>query len=337
VTVYCTVDDLYQAQFAAAKPVRPGAAPELSDSEVLTLLLLAQWQPDRQERAFPRYAARQWRGYFPRLLSPSAFHRRARDLWGVVCALGPAVAAALPASSGAPAAYGAMAGVPIPRLRRGRGRRRRSRDEAGFGRGGSDREPYYGGHLVAVVAPPGVITGWVLGPADTAERWLADALLRWRWVPHAPAPTAAELAPCLGPTHAADGTRAGPTGPLGPRLAAGAWTAAPYLTDLGFAGTAREAHWRTAYGATIRHKRHYRDLPTATARTAATRWFSGWRQAVETVFGGLTDGLGVKVPRARSYWGLLTRVGAKVAAVHLAGYIHKLFGRPPLALFNPLG
>lgn len=39
--VYCTVDDLYQTHFAAAKPPRPGKVAELSDSEVLTLILLA--------------------------------------------------------------------------------------------------------------------------------------------------------------------------------------------------------------------------------------------------------------------------------------------------------
>jgi hypothetical protein len=55
--VYCTVDELYQTQFAAAKPPRPGTAPTLSDSEVLTLLLLTQWHPSRSERAVGRYAA----------------------------------------------------------------------------------------------------------------------------------------------------------------------------------------------------------------------------------------------------------------------------------------
>src|SRR5439155_21186115 len=87
-TVYCVVDDLYRAEFAPAKPVRPGPRPRLSDGEVLALAILAQWQRGRSERAFLRYAGRRWRGYFPRLLSQSAFNRRARDLAGVLCALG---------------------------------------------------------------------------------------------------------------------------------------------------------------------------------------------------------------------------------------------------------
>lgn len=68
-TLYTLVDDLYKTHLAPHKPVRPGPAPQLSDSEVLTLALLAQWQQDRSERAFLRLVAHQWRAYFPRLLS----------------------------------------------------------------------------------------------------------------------------------------------------------------------------------------------------------------------------------------------------------------------------
>src|SRR5436309_7213792 len=137
--VYCVVDDLYRAEFAPAKPVRPGHRPELSDSEVLALMALAQWQPRRSEGRFVAYAARHWRAYFPRLLSPSAFNRRARDLAGVLCALGPRVAARLSALAG-PSAYEALDGIPVPLMRRCRGNRHRLfAAEAGIGRGGSDK------------------------------------------------------------------------------------------------------------------------------------------------------------------------------------------------------
>jgi hypothetical protein len=300
------------------------------------LFVLSQWQADRKERAFLRYARQHWRGYFPGLLSQSAFHRRARDVWGVCCALGPAVAARVAAQLG-PAAYATVDGVPVPLMRRCRGRRRRLfRDEAGFGRGGSDQESYYGVHLVAVVTAHGLISGWVIGPADTHERWLADTLWRWRTGPTAPVPTAAELAPVLGPTHGAGQQRTGPTGPLAPRLAAGAWFPAPYVTDLGFAGAAWEQHWRADYGATVLHKGHYQPLADGATRGRTTRWLCGLRQTVETVFGGLSDQFGLKYPRARTYWGLLARLGAKVVAFNLSVYINHLFDRPPFAFFNPL-
>ena len=43
VSLYTIVDDLYQERYAHTKPRRPGRRPELSDSEVLTLAICAQW------------------------------------------------------------------------------------------------------------------------------------------------------------------------------------------------------------------------------------------------------------------------------------------------------
>lgn len=43
VALYTVVDDLYQQHAAPVKPVRPGPGPAVSDSEVLTLALCAQW------------------------------------------------------------------------------------------------------------------------------------------------------------------------------------------------------------------------------------------------------------------------------------------------------
>ena len=120
--LYCVVDDLYQEHFASRKPVRPGRRPELSDSEVLTLVLLAQWRQDRSERAFLAYARSHLRPYFPRLLDQSSFNRRARDLMGVLCALGPAIRQRATAALGLPpAAYEVLDGVPVPLMRRCRG------------------------------------------------------------------------------------------------------------------------------------------------------------------------------------------------------------------------
>ena len=193
VTVYCTVDDLYRGEYAAAKPRRPGKKPELTDSEVLTLMVLGQWHPRRSERAFVRYAARHWRGYFPRLLSPSAFNRRARDLCGVLCQLGPAIAQQVEQQVGA-GAYEVLDGVPVPLMRRCRGERHRLfAAEASLGCGGSDREWYYGVQLLGSVSPHGVLTGWLIGPAHTEERWVAEAFFRWRRAPMASPPTVAQL------------------------------------------------------------------------------------------------------------------------------------------------
>ena len=57
---------------------------------------------------------------------------------------------------------------------------------------------------------------------------------------------------------------------------------------------------------------------------------------LETVGQWLTARFGLKRPRARSYWGLLTRIAAKVAAFNLGVYINHLYGRPTFAFFEPV-
>lgn len=338
VTVYCLVDDLYREHFAPVKRKRPGKKPELADSEVLILALVAQWQHDRSERAFVRYARAHWRSYFPRLLSQSAFNRRVRDLSGVLCLLGPLVSRETACLGEEASAYEVLDAVPVPLMRRCRGRRHRVfAEEAAIGHGGSDKEWYYGVHLLSAVNAQGTITGFVVGPADTEERWLAEALFRWRRDPEAPEPRAKELDPLLGPSHKGGrhGARLGPTGPIWPRLGAGQPADCPYLGDLGFAGRAWARHWGADLGASVLTKAGYlRDNPDLFRQ--ACHWFSSLRQVVETVYAHLTDQLGLKFPRARSPWGLRARLAAKVAAFNVAVYINYHFGRKPFALFNPL-
>jgi hypothetical protein len=336
VTVYCVVDELYVERFGPYKPVRPGAAPTLSDSEVLTLLVLAQWAPRRSERRFLRYACRHWRGYVPCLLSPSAFNKRARDLHLTVTALGPAVAERV-VTQWQGVGYEVMDGVPVPLARRCRGLRRKlfTGEEAGLGKGGSDQDWYFGVHLLAAVHPSGVITGFVVGPADTGERWLAEALFRWRHDPRAPHPSLTQLAPVLGPSHRKGGGRVGPTGPLHGRTAAGRPARGPYILDLGFAGTQWQGHWRTAYGVTRLTKADLPSDATPAQQHALRHTACRVRQQVETTFSWLTDRVGLPFPRARTLPGLLARLGAKVAAVNLGIYVNLLCGRPPFVLFDP--
>jgi hypothetical protein len=329
-TVYCIVDDHYQAEFAQRKPVRRGRRPELSDSEVVTLMLLAQWQGRRSEAAFVAYAAHHWRAFFPRQLSQSAFNRRGRDVAMLLCALGPSVVERTMETFGLPARYEVVDGVPVPLMRRTRGGRHRCfADEAGFGRGGADKEWYYGMKLLAVVNEAGLITGFVVGPAGTEERWLAEAFFAWRQDLNAPEPTAERLAERLGPTHRAGGERKGPTGPIRPRQGVGKARDVPTLGDLGFAGAQWGQHWRAAYSAVMLTKAALRD-------PNSRHWFNSRRQKVETAFALLVDRLGLKFPRARAHLGVLARLGAKVAAYNLAIHFNLLNGRPTHALFNPL-
>lgn len=344
VTVYCVVDDLYRLKYAPAKPRRRGHKDELSDSEVLTLALLAQWQQSRSESAFVAYVSRFWRQYFPKMLTQSSFNRRVRDLAGVLCRLGPEVARLTRELLALPVVYEVIDGVPVPLMRRCRGKRHRLFGaEAAIGRGGSDRDWYYGVELLLAVSRDGQVTGFVFGPADTEERWLAEALLRWRFNPQAPVPTVAELVGVLGKKRRNGEPWVGPTGPM---FAAGVGEVVSglYLGDLGFEGCSWADHWREDYGAMVLTSASYDHLaytppdPEAASRERrqARLQLSSLRQVIETVNSCLDGVLGLKFPRARSLWGLLARIGAKIAALNLAIHINLLTDRPTFSLFNPL-
>jgi len=167
VALYTILDDLYHTQVVPQLPRSPGKRPELSDSAVLTLTVCAQWLR-RSERALGRYALTHWRAYFPRLLSQSASNRRSRRLAGVLVHLGPLVAQALAAWT---SVYQVVDMVPVPLLRRCRGQHHRLlATEAASGKGGSDRDWYYGCKLLLAVTREGVSTGFVLAPVSTEDR-----------------------------------------------------------------------------------------------------------------------------------------------------------------------
>jgi len=336
VTVYCVVDELYQSELAPALPPRPGPRPHLADSEVLTLAVLAQWFPRRSERGFLRYATTHWRGYFPGLTSQSAFNRRVRNCWPLLARLGPALARALRSAGRDTPAFEAWDGVPVPLARVCRGRRHRLFGaEAGIGHGGADRARYYGVEVWATTDATGLITGFVVGPAGTSEYWLAESLLRWRADPTAPPPTAEDLLAELGPAHRAGGRRQGPGGTIGPRVGAGTPPPVPYVSDLGCTGRQWRQHWRDRYGAIVLTKADYDQLTPPATQQRLRHWLGALRQAVETVFGTLSEHFGLAYPRARGLWGLWTRISAKIAAYNVAVTINYQFGRPPFAIFNP--
>jgi hypothetical protein len=79
VSLFVLVDDWWESVHppSARKPGRP---PSLSDPEVLTLTILAQWPRWRSERDFFRFADAHLRGYFP-TYSPTASSIAASVPW----------------------------------------------------------------------------------------------------------------------------------------------------------------------------------------------------------------------------------------------------------------
>ena len=56
------------------------------------------------------------------------------------------------------------------------------------------------------------------------------------------------------------------------------------------------------------------------------------RRLIETTFAQAKDTFGLEQPRARSLWGVLSRLIAKLTGLTLAAWINKQQGRSPLAL-----
>ena len=320
--LYTIVDDLYSEHYAHCKPRRPGRCPELSDSEVLTLAVCAQWF-GTSERAFIRHASEHWRDYFPRLLSQSSYNRRIRDMTGVLADLVGVVASEMRAYA---APYQAIDTVPVPLMRRCRGKRRRLfGDEAAIGRGGSDRDWYYGCKLMVSVTPEGISTGFLLGPASTEDRWVAESFFTWR-INQMNTPFGLRELPSINRRNGKQ--YVGPTGPIRPRAGVGSTGKVPYIADNGFFGAWWQAHWRDDYGANVLTPKNYQ----GDGAQAARRQHSRRRQVVETINGHLEQVFGLHFPGARSAWGLVARVASKLVALNLGIWLNRLFDRPDLAL-----
>ena len=79
VSLYVLVDDWWKLEHSS-EPPRAGRPALLTDPEVITLAILAQWPRFRSERDFWRFAHAHLRPYFPNLCSQSQLNRRVRSL-----------------------------------------------------------------------------------------------------------------------------------------------------------------------------------------------------------------------------------------------------------------
>src|ERR671913_890622 len=79
VSLYVLVDDWWKLK-CSSEPPKTGRPALLTDPEVLTLAILAQWPRFRSERDFCRFAQAHLRSYFPNLCSQSQLNRLIRAL-----------------------------------------------------------------------------------------------------------------------------------------------------------------------------------------------------------------------------------------------------------------
>ena len=282
--VYTIVDDLYRERLAAAMRHRPGPAPILSDSEVLTLAICAEWGTWDSERAFWRFASRRLRHLFPRLVDQSEFNRRRRSLYPALAAIQRAVAERLGADLERERLLDTKP-VAVMVLKRHDDRGLTFDGQAAVGWCQTKRQWYYGFKLVLALSLDGVIVRYDLVPANVNDREAAAEVLE---------------------------------------------PGCHYWADKGFYGRECQREWAEADHAVVRAE------PPRHARGAWPRAFAYLahrvRQLIEVVNAQLQGQFAIERTLAKTLWGLVARVQAKLTAHTLGVYLNGLWGRPPLAL-----
>ena len=174
VTLYVFVEDWWHEHHpsSARKPGRPAL---LSDPEVITLAILAQWPRFRSERDFWRFAHAHLRSYFPNLCTQSQLNRRVRAVELELRALQRAFAREIAEPS---ALYRILDTTLVPAMVRVRASRKGLfAGQATFGRSASKTEWVYGFKAALVVDTKGVVSAFFLAAASSDERPIGEALI----------------------------------------------------------------------------------------------------------------------------------------------------------------
>jgi hypothetical protein len=164
IAVFCCVDDLLN-ELAQIHPIRSrGFAPALSDSEVITMEIVAEFLRLDADKEMWKYFRRHWLSLFPHLTSRSSFVRQAANLWQYKGLLQQRLAQQLGAFADD---VHLIDGIPIPLCCFSRAPSCRSFSaEADFGYCAAKKQTYYGFHGHLLISMRGVITGFSLTPEE---------------------------------------------------------------------------------------------------------------------------------------------------------------------------
>lgn len=327
-TLYVVIDDWYNAEMKDVMRRGPGPRPKLSDSEVLTLVIAAQWRtgvPWHSERGLVRYMQAHGRQWFPGMLGKSAFNARARQLCLALVALQQSLARMV---SPGEQVYEVADGLPLPVCSVSQAQRepRRWLMQTSRGHGGTGGGWFVGQRWWVSVTAEGAITGWMVAAGHINERWLLEAFLSQRagdGCIYGPPPN----------THQPVAERPLPPGGfLGAAFAVGSAPQLPYITDRGLNGRRWRDHWRETFHADVIAVPPPNTPEYQTWTPRDCRWVASRRQIIETVFAVCETVLGIKRIQAHSQWGQYTRLAAKAAALNMGLWLNKTLARPLHAL-----
>jgi len=175
--IYVIVDDWYKTHGVHLLKGKPGAKPEFTDSEVITLMLAADFIPFPSETQFVEFIRANYLFLFPKLLDQSQFNRRARWLRLLVEELRRHWLVQLGVSS---RTHFLLDTKPVPVL--GYKRSKKHSDFAGsadYGVCPSRNMKYFGYKLVVISSFDGLPVAYELVPANTDERDAAETVLAY--------------------------------------------------------------------------------------------------------------------------------------------------------------
>ena len=174
VSLYVLVDDWWKLEHSS-EPPKAGRPALLTDPEVITLAILAQWPRFRSERDFWRFAWAHLRPYFPKLCSQSQLNRRVRSVEPDLRDFQRALARTL---CGVSEVYHVLDTTLIPAIVRVRASRKGLfAGQATFGRSASKTEWVYGFKVALSVSPQGVICAFGLAEAASDDRPIGEFLI----------------------------------------------------------------------------------------------------------------------------------------------------------------
>jgi hypothetical protein len=301
---YCIVDELYQEVTPDWIRLRNGAdRMDMTDPEVITLSIMQEGRlqdflRNDSELSFHRGVQKDYLHLFPDLISRSRYHRRRKDLMGIQREMMRALMDRLRLL----AAWLALDSAPITTAESPRWKSAQMSiwaAEAGYCP--SKRQFFLGFRLHLLVSEQGAICDFVLSPANVGERRVAEHMLAveadWQ-----------------------------------ARQAALAGRAArPVLADNGYCGDWLASLFGKRGGALWYALRRSRKA-ASDGEAALRAWHRGLRARVESVFASLEDQFQMQTTRARSVWGVMTRVVAKLLAYMVGFVVNEALGRPGTAL-----
>src|SRR5437763_14465225 len=288
-TIFTIVDDTMKGSPMIQQTLdRPGPAPGLCDSEVITLAIYQELIGEPREDHFFRLHQEPLRSSFPGLNERSRYNRSIRDLWSVILAVRISLKVVLHALELEETAV--IDSAPVPCV--GYTRAKQASDFAGtadYGVCSSKALKYFGLKLHSVISLTGVVMGFLLTGASHYDNQAVVELLD---------SFAHHLKRLLGD---------------------GAYNDAALQTFL-------EQYRSVELLAPVK-------LNQAPVRSQqAQQQLNRVRLICATVNAQLHEQLHVSTHYAKSSWGLLTRIAAKLTAHSVGMMVNQLLGRPLLRL-----